>query len=69
MVRGQAGGIPESQIQALNALVHGQRRKAKELYQRRWRSHGGKVSATRSPPSPAVVDALVGDCEAARKDK
>ena len=58
------------QTQAFNALVHGQRRKAKELYQQaaEMRQRQGLASVPVGPP-PAVMDAFVGDCEAARREK
>ncbi|HSP69938.1 MAG TPA: tetratricopeptide repeat protein, partial [Bryobacteraceae bacterium] len=56
-----------SVAQGDNALLHGQRRTAKELYQR-----AAEMALRQSPmdvqfgPPPAVIDALMGDCKAAR---
>jgi DNA-binding winged helix-turn-helix (wHTH) protein/tetratricopeptide (TPR) repeat protein len=57
-------------VQALDAVVHGQRREAKQLYQRAAelaRLQG--LTDFRPGPSYAVIDALMGDCERARKEK
>jgi tetratricopeptide (TPR) repeat protein/tRNA A-37 threonylcarbamoyl transferase component Bud32 len=56
-------------LQAFYSEAHGQRRKANELFQRM-----NEMARRQSQPGvqglpPAVVDALMGDCEAARKDK
>src|SRR5208282_4928453 len=66
-----AGGKPDTfnflSLQSTNALMHGKRREAKEFDQDRVemaRREGVTVK-----PSPAVVDAWVGDCEPARKAK
>lgn len=65
-------GKPEEwqslQLQAVNALMHGQRRKASELCQQmeEVRQRQGLASMG---PVPAIFDAFVGDCEAARKEK
>ncbi len=51
-------------------MVHGQRRKANEFFQREpeiARRQG--LSDVQHGPSSAVVDAYMGDCEAALKDK
>ncbi|HXP89114.1 MAG TPA: tetratricopeptide repeat protein [Bryobacteraceae bacterium] len=56
--------------EAANATVHGQRRKAKELYQQTAemaRRQG--LADVRFVPLPAVIDAWMGDCEAARNEK
>ena len=64
-------GKPEEYLslgfQAGNALVHGQRRKAKELFQGAMEMARRQGAAGAQFPNPAVIDALVGDCEAARK--
>jgi tetratricopeptide (TPR) repeat protein len=68
-----AAGKPETfnflGLQALNALMHGQRRKAKELYQDASEMARREGVAGVQSPTPAVIDAFVGDCEAAHKDK
>jgi tetratricopeptide (TPR) repeat protein len=56
-------------LQAANAMVRGQRRKANELFQREVEIARRQGLRGVQVPSPAVVDALMGDCEAARKDK
>jgi len=56
-------------LQAANAMVRGQRRKANELFQREVETARRQGLRGVQVPSPAVVDALMGDCEAARKDK
>ncbi len=65
-------GKPEEsqglQTQATNALVHGQRRKMKDFYQQRDGVRQRQGLASLGPLSP-IYDALVGDCEAARKGK
>jgi serine/threonine protein kinase/tetratricopeptide (TPR) repeat protein len=67
-------GKPEEylslQNQGVNAMVHGQRRKANEFFQREpeiARRQG--LSDVQPGPSSAVVDVFMGDCEAALKDK
>jgi DNA-binding winged helix-turn-helix (wHTH) protein/Flp pilus assembly protein TadD len=67
-------GKPEEyrslEIQGINALVHGQRSRAEELFQRAaemaWRE--GRTGLQFGPPS-AVIDAWMGDCEPARQGK
>ena len=56
--------------EAVNALVHGQRRRAKDIYQRAVEiaRRQGVTDFQPGPPS-AVIDALMGDCQAARKEK
>jgi tetratricopeptide (TPR) repeat protein len=56
-------------LQAFNAGVHGQRRKAKELFQGALEMARRQGAAGAQVPSTAEVDAVVGDCEAARKAK
>ena len=66
-IRWFAGKPEESQAlyqQSVNALVHGQWRQAKDLNQR-----GYKMQRVEHPPNLAWLDAQVGDCEAARKQK
>jgi tetratricopeptide (TPR) repeat protein len=56
--------------QAGNAMTRGQRRKAKELYQRAAElARGQGLTDVRFGPPPAVSDALMGDCAAARREK
>lgn len=57
-------------LEATNAWTHGQRRQAKDLYQRAAETarRQGLTDVQLGPP-PALIDALVGDCEAARKEK
>jgi Flp pilus assembly protein TadD len=57
-------------IQGMNALVHGQRSKAKELFQRAVEEERrqSRPAYQFGPPSP-VIDAWMGDCEPARKEK
>lgn len=66
-------GKPEEYLnlgaQALNAMVHGQRRKANELFQREVEMARQQGLSGVQALSSAGVDALMGDCEAARKDK
>jgi len=50
-------------------LAHGQRRKAQELNQDSLEAVRRQAAAGVTLPSPAVIDAWVGDCEAARKAK
>jgi hypothetical protein len=66
-------GKPEEyqslRLQAINAEMHGQRRKANQLFQ-----PAGEIARRQGltgvqGDSPAAVDALMGDCEAARKNK
>lgn len=67
-----AGKPDETQsinLQGFNALVHGQRRKAKELAQRGFEMARRQGNPNAQPPSLAGIDAQVGDCEAARKEK
>lgn len=54
-------------LQALNALVHGQRRKAEKLYQQAADMVRQAGNRDAPPPNPAWIDAQVGDCEAVRK--
>jgi tetratricopeptide (TPR) repeat protein len=56
-------------LQALNALVHGQRRKSKELFQDALEAARRQGYAGAQSPNPGVIDAVVGDCEADRKAK
>jgi eukaryotic-like serine/threonine-protein kinase len=56
-------------VQAANALVHGQRRKAKELYQRATEMARRQGVTDQVGPPPAVIDAWMGDCEPARQAK
>jgi eukaryotic-like serine/threonine-protein kinase len=56
-------------LQAVNAIVRGQRRKANELFQREVEIARRQGLSGVQVPSPATVNALMGDCEAARKDK
>ena len=56
-------------LQTTNALMHGQRRKAKELDQGRVEMARRQGVAGVQLSNPAVIDAQVGDCEAARKAK
>jgi hypothetical protein len=66
MVRGQTGSLV---LQASNAIIHGQRRKANELLQR-LKETERRQGLTGGPSlSPADVDAVMGDCDAARKNK
>jgi tetratricopeptide (TPR) repeat protein/tRNA A-37 threonylcarbamoyl transferase component Bud32 len=70
---GKPEEINSLQLQALNAIMHGQRRKANELSQRvnevaRRQGLTGAQGDTDGLP-PAVVDAWLGDCDSARKDK
>jgi tetratricopeptide (TPR) repeat protein len=65
-------GKPEEYVslryQEINAMVHGQRRRANEIRLRAdevARRHGLTGAA---PDSAAMIDAQVGDCEGARKD-
>jgi tetratricopeptide (TPR) repeat protein len=67
-------GKPEEfqslRYQAVSAIMHGQRRKANELREREaeiLRRQG--LPGLQPGEIPAATDALVGDCEAARKDK
>ena len=66
-------GKPEESLsltfQALNALVHGQRRKAKELNQGALEAARRQGAAVAQPLNSEGIDALVGDCEPARKAK
>jgi serine/threonine protein kinase/tetratricopeptide (TPR) repeat protein len=57
-------------LQALNALVHGQGRKAKDLYQQATElaRRQGSTDA-QFGPSVATLDAVTGHCEAAQKEK
>ncbi len=65
-------GKPEEsrglQRQATNALVHGQRRKMKDLFQQAAEVRQRQGLASTGPLSP-IYDAFMGDCEAARKAK
>ncbi len=66
-----AGRPAESQglrQQFVNALMHGQRRQAKEINQRAYEV-GWRQGITRAQPHNALVDALAGDCEAAGKER
>jgi eukaryotic-like serine/threonine-protein kinase len=56
--------------QAASALMHGQRHKAKEFLERAVEiaRRQGVTDFQPGPPS-AVIDALMGDCEAARQEK
>ena len=56
--------------QATNARVHGQRRKARDLYQQaaEVRQRQALPNIQLGPPA-ATIDAFVGDCEAALKEK
>lgn len=56
-------------LQGPNALALGQRRKAKELYQSELEMARQKGTPGAQSLNPAVIDALVGDCEAIRKAK
>jgi len=56
-------------LQAANAMMRGQRRKANELFQREVEIARRQGLRGVQLPPPAAVDALMGDCEAARKDK
>ncbi len=55
--------------QAANAMVHGQLRKAKELSQRAVELARRQGVTDQVGPPPAVIDALMGDCGPARKEK
>lgn len=66
---GRREEVQSLQLQGFNAIMHGQRHKANELFQRVnevARRHGLKTTEI---PTPSKVDALMGDCEAALKDK
>ncbi len=54
-------------LQFLNAIVHGQRRLAKGLFQREFEMAQRQRLALGGKPSPSMVDGQMGDCEAARK--
>jgi tetratricopeptide (TPR) repeat protein/predicted Ser/Thr protein kinase len=54
---------------AFDALMHGERRKAKELYQRAAEMARRQGLTSQIGLVPAVVDAFVGDCETARKEE
>jgi|SRR5580700_7399368 hypothetical protein len=56
-------------LETVSALVHGQRLKAKELFRVALEIAGRKGLAGVQLPNPAVIDALVGDCEPAREAK
>jgi tetratricopeptide (TPR) repeat protein len=72
-------GKPEEytslQVQAMNAVVHGQRRKAKEFYQRQaeMARRQGLTDVPAGPfgqtMTPVLIDAQMGDCEAALHTK
>jgi eukaryotic-like serine/threonine-protein kinase len=57
-------------VQGINALVHGQRSRAKELFQRaaEMTRREGRTGPQFGPPS-AVIDAWMGDCQPALKEK
>jgi DNA-binding winged helix-turn-helix (wHTH) protein/Tfp pilus assembly protein PilF len=67
-----AGKPEETQsfgVQALNAMVHGQLRKAKALYQQAAELTRRTGNPSARPPNSALIDANGGNCEAARKEK
>ena len=55
--------------QAYNAMVHGQRRKTNELFQKVTEMARRQGLTGVQGLAPVVVDALMGDCESARKHK
>jgi DNA-binding winged helix-turn-helix (wHTH) protein/tetratricopeptide (TPR) repeat protein len=56
-------------VRAFNSLVHGQRRKAEELYQQAAAKARQAGDLDARAPDPGWIDVRVGDCEAARKEK
>jgi tetratricopeptide (TPR) repeat protein len=65
---GKPEEVQSLQYQAYNAVMHGQRRKANELFQRVNEVARRQGLTGVQGDSPAAVDARMGDCEAARKD-
>ncbi len=66
---GKPEEIQSLNFQAVNALMHGQRRKATEIAQSLAEMARRQGVAGVQPFTPAVVDAQVGDCERARREK
>jgi tetratricopeptide (TPR) repeat protein/predicted Ser/Thr protein kinase len=66
---GKPEEVQSLQAQATNALMHGQRRKAMDLFQGAVETARRQGAPGVSAPNPALIDAWVGDCQAAHKDK
>lgn len=64
--QGEAGSL---QLQASNAVIHGKRHRAMDLYQRAGEraTRDRNSSPNAQPPSPEVLAAQLGDCEGAGK--
>jgi eukaryotic-like serine/threonine-protein kinase len=64
---GRPEEVDSLNLQCRNAIVHGQRRQAKELSTRMFEMARRQGLTNAPPPPPAWIDAQLGDCEAARK--